>query len=254
VLFWAYGGTLVSGERNLPASQGLLYANVGAWFAQKGFVVVIPEVRLAPAVHWPAQAEDVRDAMVWVVQHAAELHTAGVTLDVENLVAMGHSAGAVNVATVFFLPELLAGTDIERRFKALVMHAGQFAFEVEGAQTLVPAPVLAQYFGTPEQVFEREPLTLFRKLTDEQIRELPEMLIVEAEKEPAAFWRSGEMFRKSLDEGENRVHGKKVGWIKAAGHNHVSPNWVLGTGEGEEWAEEVAAWIKGAFKGEHANW
>jgi hypothetical protein len=50
---------------------------------------------------------------------------------------------------------------------------------------------------------------------------------------------AGREFRNVLE----AQTGKKVERIVAKGHNHLSYNWALGTGEGEEWAEEVVKWI-----------
>ncbi|EIN03791.1 alpha/beta-hydrolase [Punctularia strigosozonata HHB-11173 SS5] len=241
ILFWAYGGGFVSGERVLPESQGLVHTTIGAFFARKGFVVVIPDYRLAPSAQFPAQAEDIRDAILWVIQHASStLSTPSVKLDAETLVAMGHSAGAVNVATAYLLPEILQGTDIARRTKALVLQSGLYVFEIDGVAPAVPPPVLAQYFGPTELQKKREPLALLRALSDEQVSALPLLLLVDAEKEPQGVVRSEELFRQLW---KRRRDESEVLRIVARGHNHISVNWVLGTGDGEEWAEEVAKWL-----------
>jgi acetyl esterase/lipase len=244
ILFWAYGGGFVSGERILEPSQGLVYATVGAFFARKGYVVVIPDYRLAPAVQFPAQAEDIRDAMVWVIKNARGLGTPGVTLDADTLVAMGHSAGAINMATVYLLPDLLAGTDIPKRTRAIVLESGLYAFDMEGVAPAIPPPIVGQYYGPPDLQGPRKPLGLLRALSDEQFRALPPMLFVEAEKEPAAVVQSGTLFRQLL---ERRRGGKPAQRVVAQGHNHISLNWTLGTGDGEEWGEQVALWLGGAL-------
>lgn len=57
--------------------------------ARAGFVVVVPEYRLAPKHRFPAQLEDVRDAVRWVRRNATELG-----IDPLRIGAFGYSAGA----------------------------------------------------------------------------------------------------------------------------------------------------------------
>ena len=51
---------------------------------------------------------------------------------------------------------------------------------------------------------------------------------------------------EKLARGLSYVHpaGRKVRYDIMKGHNHISPNCALMTGEGEEWAESVAVWAK----------
>jgi len=41
---------------------------------------------------------------------------------------------------------------------------------------------------------------------------------------------------------------KKVDVIEAKGHNHVSLIYALSSGEGEEWADQAAKWIREVMK------
>jgi len=81
VVFW-YGGGWAKGDR---AS----YAFAGRALAREGFLVVIPDYRKVPDVHFPAFLDDGAEAVAWVesniVQHGG---------NPARIAFMGHSAGA----------------------------------------------------------------------------------------------------------------------------------------------------------------
>ena len=81
VIFW-YGGAWTAGDK---AS----YRFVGAALADRGFVTVLPNYRLAPAIKFPDFLSDGAIAVAWAQQHAAEFGG-----DPQRVVLMGHSAGA----------------------------------------------------------------------------------------------------------------------------------------------------------------
>ena len=64
------------------------FPNLNHELAHRGYAVAAMEYRLAPHWTWPAQREDVHDAMEYLRQHAAELH-----LDPRRFVLLGRSAG-----------------------------------------------------------------------------------------------------------------------------------------------------------------
>ncbi|RMF11792.1 MAG: alpha/beta hydrolase [Candidatus Dadabacteria bacterium] len=63
VVVGIHGGAWMIGRK-----ENLRHA--GTWFAKHGFLTVLINYRLAPAHRWPAQAEDVRDALIWVRRNA----------------------------------------------------------------------------------------------------------------------------------------------------------------------------------------
>jgi acetyl esterase/lipase len=82
VVIFFYGGSWTAGERSD-------YRFVGAALAARGFVAVLPDYRLYPAVKFPRFVEDGAKAVAWVQIHASEFGG-----DPDRLVLMGHSAGA----------------------------------------------------------------------------------------------------------------------------------------------------------------
>jgi acetyl esterase/lipase len=239
VLIWVYGGGYSSGERQLPAPADLAYALIGSYFARRGFVVVIPDYRLVPNVRFPGQAEDIRDAIIWTTKHPEHLTAAcSPNPDVQNIYLMGHSAGASNVFTAVVLPDN-EDSDLSRRSIAgLIMCAGTHSFHDLSPEYSL-WEVLADYWGGPEEIKANCSSGLLSSASDSVITSLPKLLVVEAEREPDWLLSAGKEFRGTL---EART-GKKVEMIVAKGHNHVSYNLALGTGQGEQWAEEVVKWI-----------
>jgi len=82
VVLFFYGGSWNSGTR-----AG--YAFVGRALAAQGFVTIIPDYRLVPAVQYPAFVEDGAAAVRWATANAARYCGDG-----RSIVLMGHSAGA----------------------------------------------------------------------------------------------------------------------------------------------------------------
>src|SRR4051812_22267444 len=98
VLIYVHGGGFVAGNKHLPGSP--FYDNVMLWAVKNGFVGVNVTYRLAPQATWPAGAEDLAAAVQWVSQNILERGG-----DPVRIFLMGHSAGAVHVASYVSHPE-----------------------------------------------------------------------------------------------------------------------------------------------------
>lgn len=82
VLAYLHGGGFTVGNIGM-------FRNALRYLAEKAnCVVVYPEYRLAPESPFPAQVEDCKDTITWVVEHAGEL-----SVDVARLAVAGDSAG-----------------------------------------------------------------------------------------------------------------------------------------------------------------
>jgi acetyl esterase/lipase len=112
-----------------------LMAGTARDFARAGFAAVVPNYRLAPAHRFPAQLEDVRDAVRWAREHAEALD-----LDPDRVGAFGYSAGAqlaallgtdpgpgarVQAVAVGGTPADLAALQPSRETRALLGHDAQ---------------------------------------------------------------------------------------------------------------------------------
>ncbi|KAH7922417.1 alpha/beta-hydrolase [Leucogyrophana mollusca] len=212
------------------------YRALGSFFAQRGFITIIPDYRLVPEVRYPAASEDIRDAIVWVSKNAETIRSPTIPEpDTNYMFVMSHSAGTVHMKVLTLHPELRTTLP---PLRGLVWCAGAWYLNVEGEKFETEGPA-SFYFGTPEQQREREPRALWNKLTDEEVKSFPEILLVQAEREPEWLKASGVVLSTDLE----RRLGKAPKKIISEGHNHISPNWALCSGEGEEWGEEVVEWL-----------
>jgi acetyl esterase/lipase len=99
VLIFVHGGAFVGGnKRRLPESP--FYDNIMLWAVKNGFIGVNITYRLAPQYPWPAGAEDVATAVKWVSEEISERGG-----DPSRIYLMGHSAGAIHVASYVSHPE-----------------------------------------------------------------------------------------------------------------------------------------------------
>jgi acetyl esterase/lipase len=98
VLMFVHGGAFTAGSKHPPGSP--FYDNVMLWAVKNGFVGVDVTYRLAPQAPWPAGAEDLALAVQWVSERIKERGG-----DPVRIFLMGHSAGAVHVASYVSHPE-----------------------------------------------------------------------------------------------------------------------------------------------------
>jgi acetyl esterase/lipase len=85
LIFW-YGGGWVAGDRRA-------YAFAARAYAKAGFVVVMPDYRKVPHIHFPAMLQDGAEAVKWTRDHIADYGG-----DPARIGVAGHSAGAYTVA------------------------------------------------------------------------------------------------------------------------------------------------------------
>lgn len=239
ILVWVYGGGFVSGERRLPAPADLVYATVGSFFAHRGFIVVIPDYRLAPSTIFPGAAEDVRDAILWIIKNPQCLTTPTTPKpDTKGIFLMGHSAGAIHAFASIILPPTPEATLLPR-IAGLILHAGVHQWK-DLDPSLPFFKIVAQHYGGAEHMNQRSSFGLLRDASASTLAMLPRTLLVLAEMEPEWLLKSNEGFGRALEASS----GKKSALLVAKGHNHISPNLALSSGQGEKWAEDVIAWIK----------
>jgi acetyl esterase/lipase len=116
VIFW-YGGGWAKGDRTS-------YAFAGRALAKAGFLVVIPDYRKVPQVHFPSFLDDGAEAVAWVQANIAQ-HGG----DPERVAVMGHSAGAYQAVMLALNAERLAAVGVAPDFiKAGVGLSGPYDF------------------------------------------------------------------------------------------------------------------------------
>ncbi|EEB98419.1 hypothetical protein MPER_02074 [Moniliophthora perniciosa FA553] len=215
----------------------LAYANLASYFAHKGFITIIPDYRLLPGVTFPDPAQDVLDAILFTHKRPQIVRHDDVEGDLDSTFLMGHSAGAVNVATIL-LHQDMAPSISKVGVKGAILMSGPYDHNPEEAPT--SSPDVVAFFGGLDKMKKDCPLALLKAYPTDKLETLPKILMVEAENDPEAFKVVGGTFHQALEE----LTQRKVRRIVADRHNHISLSLALGTGEGEEWAQEAADWMK----------
>lgn len=127
VIVFFYGGNWISGKRSD-------YAFVGRALAARGFVVVVPDYRLYPQVHYPGFLDDAAEAVAWT-----ERNIAGHGGDPNQVFVMGHSAGAYNAAMVALDARWLGKQGLKPgALRGWIGLAGPYDFLPIGNQTTRP--------------------------------------------------------------------------------------------------------------------
>ncbi len=94
-LVFAHGGGWTAGDKSLVVSGADVYANIGRFYAARGFGVALINYRLQPEVTWRDQVDDVATAVHWLSRN---LRAYGG--DDKAIFLSGHSAGAQLAARV----------------------------------------------------------------------------------------------------------------------------------------------------------
>ncbi|WP_235037801.1 MULTISPECIES: alpha/beta hydrolase [unclassified Novosphingobium] len=116
LIFW-YGGGWVKGSRGT-------YAFAARAYARQGFVVVMPDYRKVPKVHFPAFLVDGAQAVQWTRDHVRDFGG-----DPGRIAVTGHSAGAYTVAMLTLDPEWLRAEGVAPgTIKAAVGLCGPYDF------------------------------------------------------------------------------------------------------------------------------
>lgn len=230
------------GTRNLDKPLDLVYSNVGAFFAQRGYVVVIPDYRLAPVASYPGPANDVRDALLWITSHPESLQgdSGAVSGDPQKIFMIGHSAGALLLSSVFLDPSITKGNPLPRT-TGLVLCGGAYVLRNEPH-----VEQAADFYGGMDQLKASEPLGLLQNASRGAVQALPPVLLIESENEPPTVGAAGAEFKAAFEE----KLGKPLTKIIGKGHNHISFIHALGSGQGEQWAEEAVTWMEKVSLGE----
>ena len=118
VVVFLYGGGWDQGDKED-------YRFVGQSLASQGFVTIIPDYRVYPAVRYPAFLQDNALAVRWARDHAAEYGG-----DPAKLFLMGHSAGAYDAVMLGVDRRWLGavGLDPSRDVRGIIGLAGPYDF------------------------------------------------------------------------------------------------------------------------------
>jgi acetyl esterase/lipase len=159
VVFW-YGGSWTSGNKGD-------YKFVAAALAERGFVTIVPDYRLAPLVKFPEFMQDGALAVAWAQQHAAEFGG-----DPKRIVLMGHSAGAHMAALLALNPVFLEQAGAHHNWiRGLIGLSGPYALvpNTEALHTIFSSPFTRADWQPVEFVTSSAPPTLLFHGTDDNL-------------------------------------------------------------------------------------
>ncbi|WP_051935676.1 alpha/beta hydrolase [Deinococcus sp. YIM 77859] len=230
VVLFFHGGGLWTGDKTLPESGGLVYANLGTFLARHGFVAVLANYRLVPHVRFPGGGEDVARVVGWAHEHVADYGG-----DPQCLTLFGNSAGGVHVATYLFDQARQPRDEVA----AAVLLSVPCTLPYDGPRE----QVTKAYFGAqPEQIDANAPLGLLRAYRGETVP----LLFMTAEYDPEEIERPSVKFLSA--------YGEKFGMLprffQVPGHNHLSTVLSLGTGD-ESLADPLLAFLQSVRSPEH---
>ena len=119
LIVFVHGGAWMHGDKKD-------YGFVGEAFAKEGFDVAVINYHLAPEHIFPSSIDDLSLALNFMSQSQQKLQIA-----VENIVLMGHSAGAFNVMSALYHPQpyQLQSRD---KIRAIIGLAGPYHFDYKG--------------------------------------------------------------------------------------------------------------------------
>jgi acetyl esterase len=194
--------------------------NFGQRFAREGIITAVANYRLAPLHQWPAGAQDVISAYLWVRHNAVQLG-----VDPKRIFLAGESAGAAHVAAATlvrrFHPKeglVVAGTVlISGVYNA---HLERLARAQFGVTT--PDPRNEAYFGSD---FER-----YREMSTVELIDAPPsapLLITFAELDLLGMQvQAAELFATLVTH-----HGYSPQLRVIRGHNHLTQVYAVNTGD-----------------------
>nr|MDP9128722.1 alpha/beta hydrolase [Pseudomonadota bacterium] len=167
------------------------YRFVAAAFAKKGFIVVIPDYRKYPDVHFPTFVQDGAKALAWTYDHIATYRGNPARIHVA-----GHSAGAHIGALLAADARYLATAGKER---SAVIHdfvglAGPYAFTPD-------EPDLEDMFGPPSN-YPNMRVTTF--IDGKQ----PPMLLLYGDSDTTVKYANLEVLERSIRQKGGRVETK----------------------------------------------
>jgi triacylglycerol lipase len=205
VLVFVHGGAFVAGNKRVPGSP--FYDNVLLAAARQGIVGVNMTYRLAPQHRWPTGAEDVGAAIRWVRANIAARGG-----DPNRIYLMGHSAGAVHVASyvAFAAHHAAPGSGLA----GAILVSGLYDLE----KTKPGKPELA-YYGDKAGTAEVSSLAGL-------VRSPLPLLVAHAELDPPQFVEQAALLNSALC-----AAGRCPRVVRLAGHSHMSEVYAINTAD-----------------------
>ncbi|KAK0231968.1 hypothetical protein EDD85DRAFT_774662 [Armillaria nabsnona] len=192
-------------------------------------ITIVHDYRLVDSgVQFPGAAQDVRDAIQWVIDNLPFPNF--------DIYILGHSAEVMNILTELYSPTLHSHN------KGAILLSGCYMFED------VPADVkdsIRLCYDKDTEAKKRVPLALL----DSASVPTPRLLLGIGNRDIPCLHPTMEKFSEP-----SKAKGVSYDEFVAQGHNHVSLVFALGTWQGEEWAEDAVKWIHALRVPYHLMW
>jgi acetyl esterase/lipase len=153
VIVFIHGGSWNSGSKDQ-------YRFVGSSLAERGFVAVLPNYRLNPAVRFPDFVADAAEAVTWTLRNIASYGG-----DPQRVFVLGHSAGA-HIALLLTLDRryLVAAGASADDLRGVIGLSGPYDFKVD-------SDLLRSVFGSAPDIQQTQPVYFVRS-------DAPPMLLI----------------------------------------------------------------------------
>jgi triacylglycerol lipase len=220
VLMFVHGGGFVRGDRRSPPGAPF-YDNIMLFAARNGLVGVSITYRLAPQHQWPAGAEDLAAAIRWVGENVA-----GHGGHPGRVVLMGHSAGAVHVASYVAHPAFHGAKGIGLAGAILVSGLYDLTSMPPGG------PEKAYFGGDAAKYAERS------SLTGLVAAPIP-LMVAYAELDPPVFQQQAKQLNAGLCQA-----GRCPRFLALAKHSHMSEVYAINTAD-TVLSGPILAFVKG---------
>jgi acetyl esterase/lipase len=207
VLMFVHGGAFVRGNKRIPGTP--FYDNIMLWAVKNGFVGVNITYRLAPEFPWPAGVEDTAMAVQWVSDNIGARGG-----DPAQIYLMGHSAGAVHVASYVSHPE----------FYKVKGGGLKGAIVTSGIYDLTVTPL-----SDPERAYFGDDASRYAEQSSVQglLRTDVPLMAVAAELDPPGFVKQFEI----LKEAACKRSGGCARTIMLPHHSHMSEVYSINTSD-----------------------
>ena len=220
VAILVHGGGWSSGDKSqvyVPPAKLLTDANF-TWFSI--------DYRLAPQHHWPAQIDDVRQAIRWVKQHAFEYKG-----DPERIALIGYSAGG-------HLAALAAVTaDDDTKVQAAVILAGPTDLVAVSERRGGVTPALQNLFGRGPEIDDEARAILRDASPIKHLHaDLPPFLSIHGMLDESVLYSQSENLKTRLD-----VLGVPCELVTIPGAAHDIERWKTFDGDYEQ---KMVDWLQ----------
>jgi triacylglycerol lipase len=207
VLIFVHGGAFIGGNRRGPGGSPF-YDNIMVFAVRNGMVGVNATYRLAPQNPWPAGAQDLGAAVRWVNENIS-VHGGNPA----RIFLMGHSAGAVHVASYV----------AHRQFhgpKGIGLAGAILVSGLYDLTTMPPGPPEKAYFGEDTSKYAER-----SSLAGLVAAPVP-LMAAYAELDPPFFHQQAKQLNEALCKA-----GRCPRFVTLAKHSHMSEVYAINTAD-----------------------